>query len=153
MGSIVVFFTTGSVKYSLTNWCRSLSRRVSSNSSVVFELCFLLIWGGAVVVYGNARLLGHKASLMHAICYLGYSVAPLACVAAVGFLLPFAFLNTILVACALIWSISGTHFYCNTLALASAKFFIDPRLEDKRLLISYPLILYYFTIAWLCIIS
>ena len=74
----------------------------------MFELCFVLIWGGAVIVYANARLLGHKASLMHAICYLGYSVAPLAIVAAAGFILPFAFINTILVVCALVWSISGT---------------------------------------------
>jgi hypothetical protein len=63
-----------------------------------------------VVVYGNARLLGHKATLMHAVCYLGYSVAPLSIVACLGLIVPFALINLMLVLCAFVWSISGIKF-------------------------------------------
>jgi hypothetical protein len=88
---------------------RSLSIRVTRESPYVFELCFLLIWGGAAIVYANARLLGHQASLMHTICYLGYSVFPLAAVAVVKLVMPFAILNSLFCIFATIWSISGTN--------------------------------------------
>ena len=95
---------------------RSLSQRSKDNqASFLFELTCVVSWIGALVIHVNARLLGHKASLMHVISFLGYSVFPMSVVAFLGMFMPFAFINLLLILCAMIWSVSGTMCVCSIL--------------------------------------
>ncbi len=56
----------------------------------------------------NAKLLGHRASLMHTLCFLGYSVFPLSIAALLSIIMPFYIINVMIIICALVWSIAGT---------------------------------------------
>uniref|UniRef100_A0AC35TS15 Protein YIPF n=1 Tax=Rhabditophanes sp. KR3021 TaxID=114890 RepID=A0AC35TS15_9BILA len=113
-----------------------------------FTQLFLLTFFGSWIVTWNIKLLGGKISFFQAICILGYSLVP-QCVAALlikflpihmfgpGFAMLCKF--GIVIGC-FIWS-----------SLCSTHFFVDAKLASKRLLVLYPIFIYFIVVSWLVI--
>jgi hypothetical protein len=108
-----------------------------------FTLSFALIWAGASLVTINARLLGYRIPFLPGVSFLGYCATPLvACLILLSVMPSFWALRVLLVGCGGGWSV----------AAGMRLMALDPALEDRRLLASMPLCLYFFLIGWFVMI-
>jgi len=119
-----------------------------------FVTVFVLVSVGSLVVTLNTQLLGGSISFFQSLCVLGYCVLPLffslgGCRVVMAFSssdptgFPWSFLiRLIFVLAAFSWSI-----YATTVFMA------DCRPPNKSGLITYPICLYYFVLAWLVLFS
>jgi hypothetical protein len=78
-----------------------------------FGIVFLIMWGGAIVVTINTKLLGGKISFFQCVCVLGYCIFPIVLAAVVVYFLKeigitFFLLKLGIAAAALVWSTLGT---------------------------------------------
>ncbi|KAI9199289.1 Yip1 domain-containing protein [Polychytrium aggregatum] len=127
--------------------CLVLSIRLSltapkEQSATVFTGIFVIIWCGAGVVTLNSKLLGGKLSFFQSVCVLGYCIFPLVAGSIASLFLPYFLIRAILTGLAFVWS-----------CYASVGFLGDLNLSNRRALALYPMILFYFIIAWLILIS
>lgn len=136
----------------LRNWdlwgplllCLTLSLVLSSTttdaeqSSTLFSLVFVLIWGGASVVTVNCQLLGGKVSFFQSLCLLGYCVFPLVVASVLGL-----FSNNVVYRSITV----GLGLFAAT--RASVVFISQLVPEDRQVLAAYPTLLFYSTLAWL----
>lgn len=101
-------------------------------------------WLGGVLVAANLRLLGYRLSLLPALAFLGYALGPSTAAALFSLAIPrwLAPIKWLGVGIALVWA----------LAAAVRLLEADPALEDRRVLASYPLILYYGLLTWIMLI-
>lgn len=110
----------------------------SKQSSTVFSLVFVLIWGGASVVTVNCQLLGGRVSFFQSLCLLGYCVFPLVVSSLLAAFWGNAVYRTVIVLVALVWSTRASVVFMSQLVP-----------EDRRLLAAYPTLLFYSALAWL----
>ncbi|KAI8806382.1 Yip1 domain-containing protein [Cladochytrium replicatum] len=127
--------------------CLTLSVRLSvtapaSQSSIWFTLVFAIVWCGAAVVTLNSKLLGGKLSFFQSLCVLGYCIFPLVLASLITLFIPSIIIRSVLVGVAFAWG-----------SYASMGFLADVNLSKRRMLAVYPMVLFYFTIAWLVLIS
>jgi len=112
-----------------------------------FAEVFLIVWVGAMAVTLNTKLLGGTISFFQSVCVLGYCLLPLAGALVLCRILLLVEQNTLLflLRCgftliAFIW------------ALWAAVQFLDESAPPKRkLLVVYPIGLFYFVIAWIVV--
>eukprot|EP01055_Gregarina_sp_Pseudo9_P001895 Gregarina_sp_Pseudo_9__1894@NODE_22_length_5725_cov_32_771720_g20_i0_p3_GENE_NODE_22_length_5725_cov_32_771720_g20_i0NODE_22_length_5725_cov_32_771720_g20_i0_p3_ORF_typecomplete_len203_score22_06Yip1/PF04893_17/1_3e27DUF998/PF06197_13/0_76YIF1/PF03878_15/4_4_NODE_22_length_5725_cov_32_771720_g20_i0269877 len=109
----------------------------------VFALAFTMGWLGAGVVTLNASMLGANISFFQAVSVLGYCLFPICCSALICLLIPHAvnFLRIVAVGLGVYWAIG-----------ASTSFMASFIHEDKKLLATYPVWLFYVVFAWLIVL-
>ncbi|KAL5486111.1 hypothetical protein ACEPAI_7155 [Sanghuangporus weigelae] len=109
----------------------------------VFTAVVVIVCLGSVVVTIQAKLLGGRVSFFQALCALGYCVAPLDVAALVSY-----FVRTIWVR---IPVSLGAWAWC---IWASVNFLDGTKIEQQRILLAvYPLLLFYFILAWMILIQ
>ncbi|KAL5526474.1 hypothetical protein ACEPAF_8197 [Sanghuangporus sanghuang] len=109
----------------------------------VFTAVVMIICLGSVVVTIQAKLLGGRVSFFQALCALGYCVAPLDVAALVSY-----FVRTIWVRIPISL---GAWAWC---IWASVNFLDGTKIEQQRILLAvYPLLLFYFILAWMILIQ
>jgi len=110
-------------------------------SELIFGTIFVIIWAGAGILTVNALLLGGKISFFQSVCVLGYCVFPinLAAVAlsVIGIWIKSWELGVIICGLALFWSTTSSVGFMKALVP-----------EEKKLLATYPVILFYFSLSW-----
>ncbi|KAI8912922.1 hypothetical protein PhCBS80983_g03173 [Powellomyces hirtus] len=127
--------------------CLALSLRLSITAAdgqapAVFTAIFVIVWCGAAAVTLNSKLLGGKMSFFQSVCVLGYCLFPLVLGAVVCAFIPLIFVRIIVVGVTFAWAV-----------YASIGFLSDLGLEKRRALAVYPMVLFYFVIAWMVLIS
>ena len=108
----------------------------------MFAGVFVIVWLGSGVVTINAQLLGGNISFLQSVCVLGYCIAPLALASLVTQIVTQWLVHWICVAVALVWCCKASVGFMSVLVPA-----------EKRTLAVYPVLLFYFSIAWLIIVS
>lgn len=110
----------------------------------LFTLTMSWCWLGGALVAVSLRLLGYRLALLPTLAFLGYALGPLAIAALLSLVLPrwLALIRWAGVGGALVWA----------LAAAVRLLEADPALEDRRVLASYPFLLYYGLLAWIMFI-
>uniref|UniRef100_A0A0N5C3T7 Protein YIPF n=1 Tax=Strongyloides papillosus TaxID=174720 RepID=A0A0N5C3T7_STREA len=152
-----VLYPKGDTREIMKNWnlwaplfiCVTLALLLlGENKGPDFTQLFILTFFGSWIVTWNIKFLGGKISFFQAICIMGYCLVP-QCVAALTFKVltgqvmgqKFMFFIRLLITFAcFIWS-----------AICSTHFFVDESLSSKRLLILYPILLYFLAVSWLVI--
>lgn len=113
---------------------------------LVFGAVFVVVWAGAAAVTVNAQLLGGALSFFQAVCVLGYSVFPLALAALAGLVVrPLSsswLLRATLVAPCFAWS-----------TRVSVVFFGEVIPPGKRALATYPVFLFYASLAFMILLN
>jgi hypothetical protein len=126
----------------------------NDNSGIVFIMIFTIVWIGGLIVSLNSQFLGVNLSIFQCICILGYCM--LAIVLASIFNLLFSFLpyfmHLIITLLAGFYSIFGKLYIYFTLHyilnLGAYKFVGQYAPQNKKLLVSYPISLFYLFLAW-----
>jgi len=114
-----------------------------SQSLPVFTGVVVIISVGSLVVTVQAKLLGGRVSFFQALCVLGYCVAPLDVAALVSTFVSVIWVRAPVTLLAWAWSI-----------WASVNFLDGTKIESQRILLAvYPLLLFYFILAWMIIIQ
>jgi hypothetical protein len=110
----------------------------SKQSSTVFSLVFVLVWGGASVVTVNCQLLGGKVSFFQSLCLLGYCVFPLVISSFLGLFSKNVIYRAVVVLGGLFWATRASVVFLSQLVK-----------DDRRALAAYPTFLFYSVLAWL----
>ncbi|CAF3749142.1 unnamed protein product [Rotaria sp. Silwood1] len=124
------------------------SNSTKTSSGIHFAEVFTLMLIGSIIVTINSQLLGGKISFFQSVCVLGYCLLPLLISAFISyflFYLPFkAILHIIrflIVMSAFIWTM-----------YASIRFLGQTQQSNRRMLVLYPIFLFYFLVSWLIIL-
>ncbi|SCZ98023.1 BZ3500_MvSof-1268-A1-R1_Chr3-3g06525 [Microbotryum saponariae] len=131
-----------------SQFCLSLAILLSTNapseqSLAIFTGVFVIVWLGSVVVTLNAKLLGGKVSFFQSLCVLGYCVFPIDIAAIVSVFIKVLWIRLPICLAAFGWSI-----------WAAVNFLGGTRLEkDRAVLAIYPLVLLFFLLAWMVMLS
>ncbi|CAF1448305.1 unnamed protein product [Rotaria magnacalcarata] len=128
---------------------QSSSTKVSSG--VEFAQVFTLMLMGSIAVTVNSQLLGGKISFFQSVCVLGYCLLPLLLAAIINnILLYISSKSTIpilhIIRFLIVMAAFGWAMY------ASTRFLGQTQQPSRRLLVLYPIFLFYFLIAWLIIL-
>ncbi|KAK0405328.1 hypothetical protein QR680_017925 [Steinernema hermaphroditum] len=128
----------------------SLLLQTGSNSKGPhFTEVFMLVSFGSIAVTLNIKLLGGVISFFQAMCVLGYCLlAPLAAaiaIKALGFVIPAGnsfgiFIRLCLSTGGFIWA-----------TYASMNFLSNSQSEKRKILVTYPVFLFYFVVSWLIV--
>jgi len=114
-----------------------------SQSLGVFTSVIVIVCVGALVVTIQAKLLGGRVSFFQGLCALGYCVAPLDIAALISCFVRTIYVRTPIAIIAWVWCI-----------WASANFLDGTKIEPQRILLAvYPLLLFYFILAWMILIQ
>ncbi|KAI0783658.1 Yip1-domain-containing protein [Abortiporus biennis] len=114
-----------------------------SQSLNVFTSVVVIIAMGSLVVTVQAKLLGGRVSFFQGLCALGYCVAPLNIAALVSTFVHLIYVRAPVALAAWAWCI-----------WASVNFLDGTKIEQQRILLAvYPLLLFYFILAWMIIIQ
>ncbi|KAI0775165.1 Yip1-domain-containing protein [Trametes elegans] len=114
-----------------------------SQSLGVFTSVVVIIAVGSLVVTVQAKLLGGRVSFFQGLCVLGYCVAPLNVAALVSTFVHLIYVRAPVALAAWAWCI-----------WASVNFLDGTKIEAQRILLAvYPLLLFYFVLAWMIIIQ
>ncbi|KAI0250251.1 hypothetical protein BJV78DRAFT_600807 [Lactifluus subvellereus] len=109
----------------------------------VFTSVIVIVCVGALVVTIQAKLLGGRVSFFQGLCALGYCVAPLDIAALVSCFVRVIYVRAPIAILAWAWCI-----------WASANFLDGTKIEPQRILLAvYPLLLFYFILAWMILIQ
>ncbi|KIL58752.1 hypothetical protein M378DRAFT_132180 [Amanita muscaria Koide BX008] len=109
----------------------------------VFTSVIVICSLGALVVTVQAKLLGGRVSFFQGLCVLGYCVAPLDIAALVSFFVRVIYVRAVVALLAWAWCI-----------WASVNFLDGTKIEQQRILLAvYPLLLFYFILAWMILIQ
>ncbi|KAG4305037.1 hypothetical protein PORY_001712 [Pneumocystis oryctolagi] len=107
-------------------------------STTVFTEIFCIIWISELIITLNFKLLKIPISLFQSICFLGYSLFPFVIATVIDIFIHTIFIKFPLIIIAYAWS-----------TYASLNVVTNFSLTKKRLLVIYPLFLYYFLISWI----
>ncbi|KAI8969496.1 Yip1-domain-containing protein [Trametes punicea] len=114
-----------------------------SQSLGVFTSVVVIIAVGSLVVTVQAKLLGGRVSFFQGLCVLGYCVAPLNVAALVSTFVHLIYVRAPVALAAWAWCV-----------WASVNFLDGTKIETQRILLAvYPLLLFYFVLAWMIIIQ
>ena len=108
----------------------------------MFAGVFVIVWVGAGVVTVNAQLLGGNISFLQSVCVLGYCIAPLTVAALITHFIGNWLVHWIVVGVAFLWATKASVGFMSVLVPG-----------EKRALGVYPVLLFYFSIAWLILVS
>ncbi|KZT29758.1 Yip1-domain-containing protein [Neolentinus lepideus HHB14362 ss-1] len=147
---------SGSAREVLRDWdlwgplilCLLLAILLSTNappsqSLGVFTSVIVIVSVGSLVVTVQAKLLGGRVSFFQGLCALGYCVAPLNIAALVATFVRIIWVRAPVALAAWAWCI-----------WASVNFFDGSKIERQRILLAvYPLLLFYFILAWMILIQ
>ncbi|KAJ7104063.1 hypothetical protein B0H15DRAFT_808287 [Mycena belliarum] len=98
---------------------------------------------GALTVTVQAKLLGGRVSFFQGLCVLGYCIAPLNIAALVACFVRVIYIRAPIALLAWAWCI-----------WASVNFLDGTKIEQQRILLAvYPLLLFYFILAWMILIQ
>jgi len=112
----------------------------AQGAAAAFGVVFVLVWCGAGIVTLNAALLGGTISFLHSVCVLGYCLCPLPLASILCHFLPDQpfVIRLVVVSVAFLWA-----------TRASVSFMGPIVPTERRALAVFPLVLFYFTIAWM----
>ncbi|KAH9945134.1 uncharacterized protein BXZ73DRAFT_96123 [Epithele typhae] len=115
----------------------------ATQSLGVFTSVVVIIAVGSLVVTVQAKLLGGRVSFFQGLCVLGYCVAPLDIAALVSTFVRLIYVRIPVALAAWAWCV-----------WASVNFLDGTKIEPQRILLAvYPLLLFYFILAWMIIIQ
>ena len=149
MGSIFVLssFVCVSTIPILILLCSLLSIETDTNSTegnLIFEIIFIVVWGGAAVISMNGTLLGGKISIFQCVCLLGYCLFPLVICAIINLFIG----HVVHVIFRLIYG--GVAFlWCTYSSLHFIKELVP---EDRKELAMYPICLFYLFLSWFIVL-
>jgi len=147
---------TGEARQVLRDWdlwgplilCLGLGIMLSINappnqSLPIFSSVIVLVCLGSVIVTLQTQLLGGRVSFLQALCVLGYCIAPLDIAALLAVFVRIIYIRVPV--CLLCWA------WC---VWAAVNFFDGTKIEANRILLAvYPLLLFYFILAWMILIQ
>ncbi|EGN91921.1 hypothetical protein SERLA73DRAFT_147983 [Serpula lacrymans var. lacrymans S7.3] len=114
-----------------------------SQSLGVFTSVVVIVSLGSLVVTVQAKLLGGRVSFFQGLCVLGYCIAPLNIAALVSCFVRIIWIRAPVALAAWAWCI-----------WASVNFLDGTKIEQQRILLAvYPLLLFYFILAWMILIQ
>ncbi|KAF6757189.1 hypothetical protein DFP72DRAFT_1032566 [Ephemerocybe angulata] len=114
-----------------------------SQSLGVFTSVIVICSLGALVVTVQAKLLGGRVSFFQGLCVLGYCIAPLDIAALISCFVRVIYIRAPVALLAWAWCI-----------WASVNFLDGTKIEAQRILLAvYPLLLFYFILAWMILIQ
>jgi len=114
-----------------------------SQSLGVFTSVIVICSLGAFVVTVQAKLLGGRVSFFQGLCVLGYCIAPLDIAALISCFVRVIYVRAPVALLAWGWCI-----------WASVNFLDGTKIEQQRILLAvYPLLLFYFILAWMILIQ
>ncbi|KAG2133251.1 uncharacterized protein EDB93DRAFT_886844 [Suillus bovinus] len=121
-----------------------LSVNAPSNQSLgVFTSVVVIVSVGSLVVTVQAKLLGGRVSFFQGLCALGYCIAPLDIAALISCFVRVIWVRAPVAVAAWAWCI-----------WASVNFLDGTKIEPQRILLAvYPLLLFYFVLAWMILIQ
>jgi len=109
----------------------------------VFTGVVVIVSIGSLVVTVQAKLLGGRVSFFQALCVIGYCVAPLDIAALVACFVRKLYIRAPIALLAWAWC-----------CWASVNFLDGTKIEQQRILLAvYPLLLFYFILAWMILIQ
>jgi len=115
----------------------------SEQSLGVFTSVIVICSLGALAVTIQAKLLGGRVSFFQGLCVLGYCIAPLDIAALISCFVRVIWIRAPVALLAWAWCI-----------WASVNFLDGTRIEQQRILLAvYPLLLFYFVLAWMILIQ
>ncbi|KAF4596330.1 hypothetical protein EYR40_007983 [Pleurotus pulmonarius] len=115
----------------------------ASQSLGVFTSVIAICSIGALVVTIQAKLLGGRVSFFQGLCVLGYCIAPLDIAALIACFVRPIYVRAPVALIAWAWCI-----------WASVNFLDGTKIEQQRILLAvYPLLLFYFILAWMILIQ
>jgi len=115
----------------------------ASQSLGVFSSVIAICSIGSLAVTVQAKLLGGRVSFFQGICVLGYCIAPLNIAALISLFVRIIWIRAPLALLAWAWCI-----------WASVNFLDGTKIEQQRILLAvYPLLLFYFILAWMILIQ
>ncbi|KAH7918961.1 Yip1-domain-containing protein [Leucogyrophana mollusca] len=115
----------------------------SSQSLGVFTSVVVIVSLGSLVVTVQAKLLGGRVSFFQGLCVLGYCIAPLDIAALIACFVRIIWVRAPVAIAAWAWCI-----------WASVNFLDGTKIEQQRILLAvYPLLLFYFILAWMILIQ
>ncbi|CAF1072441.1 unnamed protein product [Rotaria sordida] len=119
-----------------------------TSSGMHFAEVFILMLIGSIAITINSQLLGGKISFFQSICVLGYCLLPLLISAFINnflFYLPYKsilhIIRFLIVMIAFTWTM-----------YASICFLGQTQHPNRRILVLYPIFLFYFLVSWLIIL-
>ncbi|PPQ90812.1 hypothetical protein CVT25_012132 [Psilocybe cyanescens] len=114
-----------------------------SQSLGVFSSVIVICSMGALAVTVQAKLLGGRVSFFQGLCVLGYCVAPLDIAALISCFVRIIWIRAPVALLAWAWCI-----------WASVNFLDGTKIDQPRILLAvYPLLLFYFILAWMILIQ
>lgn len=119
----------------------SLGSSADYSKSSAFAGIFVFFWLGSGIVTLNAQLLGGTISFFQILCVLGYCLFPLVVAAVVCRFIPSHLIRIAPAGVAVVWSV-----------YSSLGFFTGSVREQRKLLVVYPICLFYFFLAWLIVV-
>jgi len=112
-----------------------------------FAEVFVIVWMGSLIVTLNTKLLGGNISIFQSICVLGYCLFPLAISLLVCRVLLFFSEGTLVLILRMVSVLVG--FVWST--FASMQFLGDCSPKEKKIMSTYPMMLFYLVISWIII--
>jgi len=114
-----------------------------ANSISVFTAVIVIVSLGSFVVTVQTKLLGGKISFFQGLCVLGYCIAPLNVAALIALFVQKIYIRAPISLAAWAWCI-----------WAAMNFLSGSKIEQQRILLAvYPLLLFYFILAWMILIQ
>ncbi|KAF9778985.1 Yip1 domain-containing protein [Thelephora terrestris] len=115
----------------------------AANSIPVFTAVIVIVSLGSFAVTIQTKLLGGKISFLQGLCVLGYCIAPLNVAALVALFVQKIYIRAPVSLAAWAWCI-----------WAAMNFLSGSKIEQQRILLAvYPLLLFYFILAWMILIQ
>jgi len=115
----------------------------SEQSLGVFTSVIVICSLGALAITVQAKLLGGRVSFFQGLCVLGYCIAPLDIAALISCFVRVIWIRAPIALLAWAWCI-----------WASINFLDGTKIEQQRILLAvYPLLLFYFILAWMILIQ
>ncbi|KAK7033201.1 protein YIP [Favolaschia claudopus] len=115
----------------------------STQGLTIFTTVIVICSIGALVVTVQAKLLGGRVSFFQGLCVLGYCIAPLNIAALVSCFVRIIYVRAPIALLAWAWCV-----------WASVNFLDGTKIEQQRILLAvYPLLLFYFILAWMILIQ
>lgn len=128
-------------KFILINYS-TIALKYEESKANAFVQVFLIFWLGAYIISLNNKMLQVSTSFFQCVCFLGYSLFPLNLIT-VFFLIGPAMHVAVRIALVLImslWSVKASYNYIFTKST-----------EDNRILVTYPICLFYSFMGWFVI--
>eukprot|EP00736_Rhodelphis_marinus_P001371 Rmarinus@m.27821 len=161
---LVLLPSYGDIKAELRDWdlwgplliCLVLAVQLSivapdDEASLIFSSTFIVMWVGAAAITLNARLLGGALSFWQSVCFLGYCVFPFCVAAFFCGIVNLAVCNDSVVAWVFRVIFAATAWGWST--VASVGFVSEVVGDDKRLLVVYPVFLFYLALSWMVVLT